>query len=99
MFALTQITKQQVDSYSPGQIIPSCILRAEWTEQSNPSRLIHKVTLKGAKEPFNFLNIVLGDIDSIQPGIQRRSDVHDHVNRVSDFVAGQRKLAGRSNRN
>ena len=69
MFALTQITKQQVDSFSPGQAIPSCQLRAEWTKQSKPVRLTHKVTLKGVKEPFNYIYIEL-DPEPIQPGIQ-----------------------------
>ena len=70
MFALTQITKQQVGSFSPGQAIPSCQLRAEWTKQSKPVRLIHEVTLKGVKEPFNYIHIVL-DPEPIQPGIPR----------------------------
>ena len=70
MFALTQITKQQVDSFSPGQAIPSCQLRAEWTEQSKPVRLTHKVTLSGAKEPFKYIYIEL-DPDPTPPGTPR----------------------------
>ena len=70
MFALTQITKQQVDSYEPGQTIPSCILRAEWTEQSNPVELLCTMTLSGAKKPNNSFIIVL-DTGPIQPGIPR----------------------------
>jgi len=53
-----------VDSYKPGQGIPSCQLTAEWTNEGKPSRLIHKVTLEGAKEPFNYFRIVL-DCNSI----------------------------------
>ena len=70
MFALTQITKQQVDSFRLGQAIPSFQLRAEWTEQSKPVQLIHKVTLNGAKEPFNYFRIVLKP-DPTQPGTPR----------------------------
>ena len=70
MFALTQITKQEVDSFDTGQEIPSCQLRAEWTEESKPSRLIHKMTLKGAKEPNNYVFIEL-EPGSTQPGIPR----------------------------
>ena len=70
MFALTQITKQQVDSFSPRQALPTCHLIAEWTKESKPMRLTHKVTLVGAKEPFNYFRIVL-DSDPTQPGIPR----------------------------
>ena len=55
-----QITKKQVDSFTPSREIPSCQLTAEWIGDSRPSRLIHKVTLEGAKEPSNFFRIVLG---------------------------------------
>ena len=61
-----QITKEDVDSHKPNQRIPSCQLTAEWTKKSKPSRLIHKVTLTGAKEPFNYFCIVL-DCGSISP--------------------------------
>ena len=60
-----QITKEEVDIYKPGRHIPSCKLKAEWTKQSKPLRLIHKVTLKGAKQPF--INIDL-DCDPIPLG-------------------------------
>ena len=97
MFALTQITKQQVDSFSPGQTIPSCILTAEWTKESKPSVLLYTMALSGAKESsYNWFRIIL-DTDSTQPGIPRGGLTH--VYRVSNFVAGLRKLAGRSNRN
>ena len=63
----SQITKEEVDIYKPGRHIPSCKLKAEWTKQSKPSRLIHKVTLKGAKQPLNYINIDL-DCDPIPLG-------------------------------
>ena len=65
---LLQVTKAQVDSYNfmPKQQIPSCQLMAVWNGKSKPSRLIHKVTLEGAKKPFNYLRIVL-DCDIISP--------------------------------
>jgi len=59
-----QITKEDVDSYKPKQRIPSCQLRAEWTEQSQPLQLTHKVILEGAKEPYNYFRIVLDSIPS-----------------------------------
>ena len=70
MFALTQITKQQVDSFDTGQRIPSCELTAEWTKQTKPLPLNFQVTLKGAREPFNYFTIVL-DSDPTQPGIPK----------------------------
>jgi len=56
-----------VDIFKRGQRIPSCRLIAEWTKQSKPSRLIHKVTLEGAKPPSNYFKIDL-DRDSIPLG-------------------------------
>ena len=59
-----QITRKEVDSFNQGRRIPSCQLTAEWTKPSKPSRLIHKVTLKGAKGPSNYFRIVL-DLNSV----------------------------------
>ena len=70
MFVLTQITKQQVDSFSHRQAIPSCILTAEWTEQGKPSRLGYKMDLSGAKKPSNYFIIAL-DTGPTPPGIPR----------------------------
>ena len=70
MFALTQITKQQVDSFRPGQAIPSYILRAEWTEQSKQVELLCTMALSGAKKPSNSFIIVLGT-GPTPPGIPR----------------------------
>ena len=61
-----QITKKAVDSYRTGQRIPSCQLRAEWTEQSKPLQLKYQMTLEGAKKPYNYLCIVL-DCDPNPP--------------------------------
>ena len=60
-----QITKAEVDSFKPGKRIPSCRLKAEWTMQSNPSRLTYDLTLQGARPPSNYLKIDL-DCDFIQ---------------------------------
>ena len=62
---------KEVDSFDSRQRIPSCQLVAQWTRQGKPSRLIHKVTVNGTKEPFNF-SIDLGR-DSTQQG--RTEDV------------------------
>ena len=65
MLALLQITKKIVDSFgASGQKIPSCQIRAEWTNQDKPSTLAHLVTLKGAKKPNNYFYI---ELDSIPP--------------------------------
>lgn len=61
-----QITKKQVGNFTPSRI-PCCQLTAKWIGQGRPSELSHKVTLTGAKEPFNFFNIVI-DFDSSLPG-------------------------------
>ena len=99
MFALTQITKEAVDSFSPGQVFPSCQLIAEWTKESKPMRLTHKVTLVGAKEPSNYFTIVL-DTGPTPPGIPRGGLMCMIMcTGVLYFVAGLRKLVGRSNRN
>ena len=53
-----QIMRRQVDQFAPGQWVPSCQLSVEWTkEQENPTKLVHRVKLVGAKEPFNFFSI------------------------------------------
>ena len=66
MLAVIQISKEHVDSYGTGHGIPHCELTAEWTKQDQlPSRLQHKVTLGGAKKPFDYFRIV---IDTHSPG-------------------------------
>ena len=53
-----------MDSFESGQEIPSCQLTAVWIRQSEPSQLRQKVTLIGAKEPFNYLYL---ELDSTPP--------------------------------
>jgi len=62
-----QIYKNEVDTFCPGKRIPSCHLKAEWTKQSNPSRLTYKVNLEGAKQNSYFL--IELNCDSTPPGI------------------------------
>ena len=71
VFALTQITKQQVDSFGDGQAIPSCILRAEWTKENKPSVLLYTMDLSGSKKPSDYWFRIELDSDSTQPGIPR----------------------------
>ena len=71
MFALTQITKQQVDSYEPGQRIPSCLLRAEWTKESKPSVLLYTMDLSGSKKPSDYWFRVVLDTGPTPQGIPR----------------------------
>jgi len=50
--------KRQVDQFAPGHWVPSCQLSVEWTrEQEQPIKLVHRVKLVMAKEPFNFFSI------------------------------------------
>jgi len=50
--------RHQVDHFIPGHWVPSCQLSVEWTrEQEQPIKLVHRVKLVGAKEPFNFFSI------------------------------------------
>ena len=53
-----------MDSFETGREVPSCQVRAEWTEQGKPSQLTHLVTLKGAKKPNNYFYI---ELDSTPP--------------------------------
>ena len=64
---LLQITKQEVDSFKPGQQIPTCQLLVEWTENETvrPVNLTFTVDLKGASEPINYFRI---DLTPIIPG-------------------------------
>ena len=55
-----------MDSCKSEHEFPLCELTAEWNKQDQlPSRLEHKVTIKGAKEPYNYFHIVL---ESTPPG-------------------------------
>ena len=51
--------KSQVDSFRPGQQLPSCCLSIDWTGEGNPIGLKHRISLVGAKRPFNFFCIKL----------------------------------------
>ena len=49
---ITQVTKEEVDSYQPGNCIPHCEL--EIHPVCEPvSRLVHSILLHGAKPPRN----------------------------------------------
>ena len=65
-----QIVKDDVDRCiaRTGHEIPHCELTAEWTKQGKPSRLKRKVTLKGAKEPYNYFLIVIDPTPVTPPG-------------------------------
>ena len=64
--AVLQVAKEHVDSCKSEHEFPHCELTAEWIKQGQvPSRLEHKVTIKGAKEPYSYFHIVL---DSTLPG-------------------------------
>ena len=58
--AVLQVAKEHEHEFT------LCELTAEWIKQDKlPSRLERKVTIKGAKEPYNYFHIVL---DSTPPG-------------------------------
>ena len=57
-----QITKEQVDTFKPGQQgqqekrVPYCRLQIKLKDR-NPTELVHNVELQGAKSPFDFFTI------------------------------------------
>ena len=68
-----QVTKQQVDEFQPGTLVPSCQLELYCNDEQQ-KRLCHRVALIGAKEPFNFLAIQ-SDIMPLSQQPQRTSSV------------------------
>ena len=52
-----QITKQQVNEFTPGQQTPCCQLQVKLEKDKKPVELEHKVKLLGAKKDFNFFTI------------------------------------------
>lgn len=52
-----QITKQQVNEFTPGQRIPCCQVQVKLEKDKKPVELEHKVKLLGAKKDFNFFTI------------------------------------------
>ena len=68
-----QIDKEHVDSCGTRQEFPHCELTAVWTKHDQPPAYLRcKVTLKGAKEPYNYFIILL---DTTPSGIAL-SDSH-----------------------
>lgn len=57
-----QITKEQVDTFKPGQQgqqekrVPYCRLQIK-PKDMNPTELVHNVELQGARSPFDFFTI------------------------------------------
>ena len=90
MNALTQITKEDVDSFKTSeQEIPSCQLTAKWTKKDKkPSQLTHRVTLEGAKEPNNYFHIVLDSTeqDKTKGEIVGTICINMALNSLSTFV-------------
>ena len=52
---LLQITKQQVNCFSPGKCIPKCELLLQWSEKTPPALLECKIGLIGARDHSYFL--------------------------------------------
>ena len=52
-----KITKQEVDSFNPGQRIPSLQLKAKPKEDCQLSELTYPLRLVGAKQPKNLIVI------------------------------------------
>ena len=50
-----QVTKQQIDDYTPGKAVPCCTLLAEYQAEPNKAvkRVQHRVELIGAEDPFD----------------------------------------------
>lgn len=53
-----QVRKEQVDRYTHGRRIPSCQILVEWADNERRAvKSVHRVTLKGTKEPDSFFQI------------------------------------------
>ena len=53
-----QLTREIVDTYKPGQQIPSCQIQLKWTRrEEEPEELLLRVQLIGAKKPYNYFSI------------------------------------------
>ena len=60
MYTMPQISKMDADQFEPGQWIPECQLVVQWERKvQRPVPLRHKVDLKGAKEPYDFIYLIL----------------------------------------
>ena len=44
-----------MQQFQLGTIFPSCCVVLQWTDSENMQRLRHKVEIKGAKEPMNYI--------------------------------------------
>ena len=62
---ILQVTKDQVDTFEPGKLVPRCQLRLDWVGNAQPTDLCYQVPLNGAKEPFTFITIE-SDINALQ---------------------------------
>ena len=58
-FLSMQIAKADVDSFKPGQWLPSCQLELKWSGEGRATYLSHLVELQGAKKPHNFFRLIL----------------------------------------
>ena len=55
-----QITKENVDQFKKGRVIPECQLVVQWEkENQRPVRLRKKVNLTGAKAPQTFIHLIV----------------------------------------
>jgi len=80
------ISRKDADKFvpGPGQWIPKCGLDVEWTKElEQPTHLRHKVLLKGAKAPWNFvklnLNPTLEDRGLRKQTRKRKQEDHHHT--------------------
>ena len=55
-----QITKEDVDQFKKGRVIPECQLVVQWERDDlKPVRLRQKVDLTGAKAPHTYIHLIL----------------------------------------
>ena len=55
-----QITREDVDLFKKGRVIPECQLVVQWEkEDQKPVRLRQKVDLTGAKAPHTYIYLIV----------------------------------------
>ena len=60
LYTLLQIAERDANEFKKGKWIPQCELMMKWKQDNEkPGRLEYKVILNGAREHWNYLNLVL----------------------------------------
>ena len=57
LLSCIQVRRDHVDAFTPGKLLPYCQLQLQWRGKCKPVALCHRVTLVGAKTPYNFITL------------------------------------------